>query len=103
MSVALDDASQQLYQLWRSALAEGDSELADRLTVVGHALHRARTALEPDTVVPNRRDSARSVAEGSPMTDLTASPDVVRAEADLYSVDAAAADLTSPRPPSMIG
>lgn len=106
MTITLDDASRQLYQLWRSALADGDAELADRLTVVGHALHRARVALDPDTVVPNRSDSARATAAAATSAPgpATTAP-ALHAEADVYSVDGVAGtiDAEPAEPPATIG
>lgn len=100
MRTTLDRAGRELYELWRWALADGDADLADRLTVVSHALHRASTALDHEVVVPSRRDSATSSvsmlgpeeAEREEPRPLP-QPEPCLAEADVYSLDAAADEV----------
>jgi len=101
MRTTLDRAGRELYELWRSALADGDDDLADRLTVVSHALHRASAALENEVVLPNRRDSATSCAV-TPQAQLPSDPappsqpEPCLAEADVYSLDSAAEEADAP-------
>jgi hypothetical protein len=104
MRTTLDRAGRELYELWRSALADGDADLADRLTVVSHALHRASTALDHEVVVPSRRDSATSsVTTLQPEEAARTEPGPVPqsepclAEADVYSLDGAADEVNPAR------
>jgi len=104
MRTTLDRAGRELYELWRSALAEGDADLADRLTVVSHALHRASSALDQEVVVPSRRDSATSSLStfqpedaAGEMSRPAPQPEPCLAEADVCSLDGAADEADPPR------
>ncbi|MEA3217213.1 MAG: hypothetical protein QOJ19_3369 [Acidimicrobiia bacterium] len=49
----VDRASRELFSLWRSAVADNDLELTNRLIVAGHALQRATAALDQAAVLPD--------------------------------------------------